>query len=238
MTGPALRFVAYRLRYMLAGLAGFALTGCLATPLGQGQADLGEAVMQRALLADGEVVVVPPQGYCIQRDSLKTSRRGGFALVASCAQLTGFMAGYTVAPVVMTVTAVERETDGPEPSGAEIAAALQGQQVLRQLHGDGLTVVQVTSDTPISAESDVTHWRGVMVVNGYTVGLALYGAKGSAEAGDRGLTQLMWLAEQLRSESPTRERAVAAFAVSEVPLGAVASDQGGPVRPKARPLTR
>jgi hypothetical protein len=120
--------------------------------------------------------------------------------------------------------------------------------VLRRLHGDGLTVVQVVDPAPLSVESDPKHWRGMMVINGHMVGLALYGAKDSAETGERGLTQLMWLAEQIREESPQRPRPAAAFEVADVPAGAGTQDAEpdqprvqrtglGAIRPVARPGT-
>lgn len=221
------------LRCGLGVLGTVLLGGCLATPLEQGQADLGEPVLQQASLVAGAVTVSAPQGYCIQRDSLQSGQRGGFALIASCSQLTGFASGYQVPPVVMTVTAVPHEGESVEPSGAEVAAALQGQQVLRHMNGDGLTLVQVKSPTPMIPESDVTHWRGIMVVNDYTVGLALYGAKGSADAGSRGQTQLMWLAERLRSQSP--EGAVAVAGSGALSGGASTK---AVLRPVARPGSR
>jgi len=222
------------------------LSGCLS--LGDGAVTRQDNVMTRAALAGGEVIVVPPQGYCIQKDSLKSRRDGGFALVASCERLTGFVSGYQVPPVVMTISAVERDSTAPEPSAAEVSAGLGDRQVLRRLHGDGLTVVQVMDPAPLSVESDPKHWRGMMVINGHMVGLALYGAKGSAETGERGLTQLMWLAEQIREESPQRPRPATAFEVADVPADTgrkgAEPDQPrvqrtglGAIRPVARPGT-
>jgi len=191
--------------------------------------------------------VAAPQGYCIQKDSLKARKSGGFALVASCEQLTGFVSGYQVEPVVMTVSALPREGDAPEPSASEIAAALGDRKVLRRLHGDGLTVVQVQDLEALSAESDPLHWRGIMVINGYIVGLALYGAKDSVATGEKGLTQLMWLAERIREESPLRVPVVTDQPPQDetVTLAALPQDveqpgrrtASGVLRPVARPGT-
>lgn len=223
----------------------FVVSGCLSVgPAEQGPRD---NVLDRAALAGGEVIVAAPQGYCIQKDSLKARKTGGFALLASCEQLTGFVSGYQVEPVVMTVSALPREGDAPEPSASEIAVALGDRKVLRRLHGDGLTVVQVQDLEALSAESDPLHWRGIMVINGHIVGLALYGAKDSAATGEKGLTQLMWLAERIREESPLRARVVSVQAPQSetVTLAALPQDAeqpgrrtaSGVLRPVARPGT-
>lgn len=224
----------------------FLVSGCLSVgPVEQGPRD---NVLDRAALAGGEVIVAAPQGYCIQKDSLKARKSGGFALLASCEQLTGFVSGYQVEPVVMTVSALPRVGDAPEPSASEIAVALGDRRVLRRLHGDGLTVVQVQDPEALSAESDPLHWRGIMVINGHIVGLALYGAKGSAATGEKGLTQLMWLAERIREESPLRARRVSAQAplgeavtLAALPQGAEQPGRrtaNGVLRPVARPVDR
>lgn len=191
---------------LLRGLIGLSLVTGLAACLSTGEQSVTRRsnVLDQAALAGGEVIVAAPQGYCIQKDSLKPRSSGGFALVASCEQLTGFVSGYQVEPVVMTVSAVPRASEAPEPDAAEIASALGDRKVLRRLHGDGLTVVQVQSVEALSAEADPTHWRGMMVINGYMVGLALYGPRDSAASREKGLTQMMWLAERIREESPQR----------------------------------
>lgn len=221
----------------------FVLSGCLSV----GPAENGprDTVQHRAALAGGEVIVAAPQGYCVQKSSLKARKSGGFALVAACDQLTGFVSGYQVDPVVMTVSALPRIGNAPEPSASEVAKALGDRQVLRRLHGDGLTVVQVVDPEVPSVESDPRHWRGIMVINGYIVGLALYGAKDSPATGEKGLTQLMWLAERIREESPQRasvnsNAAAQPSALALVALPSEGQPQGrrnanGILRPVARP---
>ncbi len=187
------------------GLLGL-LSGCLAP---KPQDDAEAAVtrgLHRAELAGGDIVIAPPQGYCIQKETLLSRATGGFALLASCETITGYVSGYDVDPMVLTITAVPRRSDAPEPDAEEIAAALGDRKVLRRLHGDGLTIVQVMATESLTPEDDPRHWRAMMVLNGKMVGLALYGPKGSAMSGEKGLTMLSWQAERLREESPLMVR--------------------------------
>lgn len=225
-------------------LAVFSVSGCLS--LERTPEEQPVATAHFAALAGGRVVVVPPQGYCIELDSLQARDSGGFALLASCESLSGFVSGYNVEPAVITVTAVERKSDGREPDAVEIAAALGVPKVRRQLHGDGLTVVQVSDDTPVSEGGDPKHWRGIMVLNGQMVGLALYGARGSELSGTKGLNLLIWLAEQIREASPIMGRTaartpqgipVAQLAVTPIKTVAVTSLNTPVLRPRARPGT-
>lgn len=212
------------------------LSGCL-SPVGDGTTQ-DEAVLKQTELARGQIVLMPPEGYCVQRDSLQRSEAGGFALIASCAQLTGKFTGYKVPPVVMTVSAVARTGEQSRPSSAELEDALRGQSVLHHTTDDAVTVAHVEAAEPLSPEGDRKHWRGVMALNGYLVGLALYGAKGSPEVGLPGRDQLMKLAKRIRNNSPSVK---AAGAVSDGPAQNMdqvfMSDGSGLLRPQARPGT-
>jgi hypothetical protein len=60
----------------------FVVAGCDAMPL-----RMDDAPTTNALLAGGEIQLAGPPGYCIDAESLRTGRTGGFALLASCAAL-------------------------------------------------------------------------------------------------------------------------------------------------------
>ncbi|WP_160973295.1 hypothetical protein [Thalassovita mangrovi] len=243
------------LRAVVAGVLLMSLSGCLSlSGFGGEEDEAPDLGLHRAELAGGDVVVVAPQGYCIQRETLRSGATGGFALLASCETLTGYISGYDVEPVVMTIAAVPRHSEAPEPDAEEIAAALGDRKLLRRIHGDGLTIVQVEAPEGLTPEDDPRHWRAMMVLNGKMVGLAVYGPKGSAVTGEKGLTMLSWQAEQLREESPQMQPvygppagAVPVIAAAVEPLPAVdpaidavpdpAADPLAAIRPVARPGT-
>ncbi|SEQ15442.1 hypothetical protein [Thalassovita taeanensis] len=181
-----------------------ALSGCLANEDGMSFAQHPDelTVLHRAPLASGAVVVVPPTGYCIEKKSLREKPGGGFALMAACAELTGQVSGVLVEPAILTVAVVDRASTTSQPNVEEIAAALGDRKVLQRINGDGLAVVQVVATEALSQTGDPRHWRGMMIINGKMVGLALYGAKNSAVTGEPGLVLLMQLAEQIRANSP------------------------------------
>ncbi len=239
------------LRAVVAGVLLMSLSGCLSlSGFGGEEDEAPDLGLHRAELAGGDVVVVAPQGYCIQRETLRSGATGGFALLASCETLTGYISGYDVEPAVMTIAAVPRHSEAPEPDAEEIAASLGDRKLLRRIHGDGLTIVQVEAPEGLTPEDDPRHWRAMMVLNGKMVGLAVYGPKGSAVTGEKGLTMLSWQAEQLREESPQMQPVygppagvVPVIAAAVEPLPAVdtgpdpAADPLAAIRPVARPGT-
>lgn len=180
------------------------LPGCLGGA-GDGRAflspgDASAKVLSRATLGRGDVVLVPPRGYCIDAASVTDTMTGGFALIASCESLTGRFDLGSVEPAVMTVSVAARGTSA-QPEAASLAATLGTARPLAQVNGDGLAIVQADDGADVSAR-DTRHWRGVMVVNGRILGLAVYGAKGSAVAGHAGQALLVAMAESIREQSP------------------------------------
>jgi len=169
--------------------------------------------LKKLSMANGDVVVVGPRGYCIDPKARKLRPGGGFALIAACETLTGGGAGPGVTPAVLTVTILPKSLRPSQPSAAELAAALAPAHVLAKEDGDGLSVVQLaTGGEQFTPTSDLRHWRAAMVINGHLVTLAVYGSKGSAVAGQKGMVLILELAEALRDASPVKVYAPEAIA--------------------------
>lgn len=218
---PLLRGRALAARLMLAGGIAVLMSGCM-TETGNGQFGFvaakaaqtpaparpaprlaaARAPVSTAEIVRGKVVVHAPRGYCIDRRSMRRGFTGGFALIAACNSLTGDFSGADVEPVVMTVQVQPGLTRRELPDAADLAAAMQPAKALRQVNGDGLTLVHLDSGGDRGLRSgDPKHWRGAMVINGYLVGLALYAPKGNALAGRRGQALIHRLAENLLDAS-------------------------------------
>ncbi len=221
------------LRPALAFCAVAALAGCQDTLslLSAGGATAGEAgravpVTRRAELGGGTVVVVPPAGYCLDKSSIANRAGGGFALIASCESLTGRPAGLLVEPAVITVSVSRPGGSGNQPEAELLAQALPDTAPLRAANGDGLTIVHVAGQDGAlpGARGDTRHWRGAMSVNGRLVGLAVYGAAGSAIAGAEGERLLVAQAELIRDQSPTRAAAPPAPAASQAAAADASAD--------------
>lgn len=191
------------------------LAGCLSMPesgkmglLSNGAGDSASAAvpaLRRAALVQGDVVVVPPAGYCIDGDSIRDGVGGGaFALIAACQSLTGKLGGVAAEPAIITVSVSNRKRGGLDQPGAdEMARAIGGARVMERINGDGLTLVHLADGGDVQVPGgDARHWRGVMVVNARVVGLALYGPKGSTVAGPTGKFLMIGMAEGILGASP------------------------------------
>lgn len=148
-------------------------------------------------LLQGQVVVPAPQGYCVDRDSLKDHSKAGFVLIAGCDGLMGLPSGTMIEPAVLTVAALIPDQPLTEPP--DIADTLVQGRVLERLEKDGLILVHLEAPEIVPEDSAPNHWRGAMQVNGAVLTLAIYG--NGPIAGDRGADLLQTLARQIRVAS-------------------------------------
>lgn len=157
--------------------------------------------MREARVFGGAVRVAGPDGYCIDRKSLRRAPSGGFVLLASCRSL-GDASAPAVAPVAMTVSVLPPEAGLAPPRAADLAASLAPRKILAQHEGDGVALVWLADggDTGLPG-GDPAHWRGAMAVNGHLLGLALYAPEGSAMAGSGGQRLMRLLAARINARS-------------------------------------
>lgn len=186
-------------RWCFATLGLAALTGCLeGGQTGQGDDDL----LRRVSLFDGTVRVAAPRGYCIEDRSLRRGGQGSFVLMASCESLGG-QRGDAVDPAVITVSALPEVDEGDRIGAAQIAESMAPARVLDQVDDGNLSLVRLSEGgDQLLPDGDPVHWRGVTVINGHLMGLAVYGPLDSDMAGARGRTLLESLAQAMREASP------------------------------------
>lgn len=171
---------------------------------GNEKTEVARDVLRKTSLLGGDVVVRGPEGYCVDRRSLRHRDTSGFALLASCESLSG-VRGQQVEPVLMTVSVVPGGPEVQRPGATEIAALMAPAQVLAAHEDADLALVHFASGGDgVLPGGDARHWRGGMVVNGYLVGLALYAQKDGAMAGGDGRRLLTELARSIRRASPDR----------------------------------
>ncbi|WP_299684055.1 hypothetical protein [uncultured Tateyamaria sp.] len=145
--------------------------------------------LRSATLGLGAVTLVAPNGFCIDKRSL----RARFALMARCDTL-GVRADGDVPLALITATTVPGDTARPitpEDLGT------RAETVLDRADRDGLTMVQVRG-TPPSPELREIYWRAAGRVGNQIVGLAIYEAQDSAPLGARAprlLEQTMQLSQ-------------------------------------------
>ena len=109
-----------------------------------GSTGAAEEPLRQTILADGAVQVVPPQGYCIDRKSLKSR----FALMARCDAL-GLPDVVTAAPLgILTLALIETEPDAPLPTPQQVAKAAGLTQVQETGSPDGATIFVAQGPVP------------------------------------------------------------------------------------------
>lgn len=161
----------------------------------------GRPRVARIPLAEGEVVLAAPEGYCIDKRSVKTTPRGGFAVLARCDTLgvKGSFRGYDLA--LITVISQPRD-DGARPPNAEAVARTAGKaKVLEKRNRSGLALVRLADGPHDLDRVSRQHWRGAFSVNGHLVGVGLYAMDGSALLGSQGASLLQELARRTRAAS-------------------------------------
>jgi hypothetical protein len=175
-----------------------ALAACLATTDGPA----GAPVLRQATLAQGAVVLRPPPGYCIDARSFSDRPGGGFALIGSCASLTGEASGVLVEPAIITISASPAVEGAVSTDSRAFQTALGRGRIRRAVsRDDGLNLLQVEGGARVPPSADPRHWRGLMQVRGQVLGLALYAGSGSPMVGDQGMRMMITLADKIRSDS-------------------------------------
>ncbi|MEM7598810.1 MAG: hypothetical protein AAF382_14035 [Pseudomonadota bacterium] len=218
-------------RWVLVSAGLFGLSGCLGSDFsgfGAG-GDVKRDVIRTVTLYEGDVVVRGPDGYCIDRRSMRDRASQGFVVLASCESLSG-VRGQEVEPVIMTLTVLPGRAGATRPSATQIAASKPDMAVIKAVEGEDLSLVHFANGGDQAlAGKDPRHWRGAMTVNGHLIGLALYARRGGQMAGDVGQGLLIRLAQNTKSSSPVRPQVVATTAeeTGAPPPGSLGALLGG-----------
>ena len=141
--------------------------------------------LSQAKMAQGAVTVVPPEGFCIDKSTLKAR----FALMARCDRLGAPQATGSAAPVgIITVSLAPATADRTLPQPIDSAKALGLEQIADQVTAQTHVTFRAQGGPPVDGMSD-RHWRGTALVGSYLMSLALFGpAEGRAVGAEgRGL---------------------------------------------------
>jgi hypothetical protein len=184
---------------ILAGL--IALAGC---DVGGGATN---APLRETAMANGSVTLVAPDGFCIDRRSLKAD----FALLARCDTL-GDPDGAFGAPLgLITVSLTRSPADALPITATAMQAALSDGTVLDKKETRDTVLLQVQGTEPARKGLSATHWRGAGQVGPHRIGLAIYGTDDSGAIGSEGgriLDQLMQRT-RVRAATPVTALAIA-----------------------------
>ena len=147
-----------------------------------------------AEMAEGQVKLVPPDGFCIDKRGLQQN----FAVLARCDSLGG-RGGAQDAMLGMITVAVTPE-EGDVVLGEFIADIVPANaEQLSDIAGDEMALVQLRGDVPSGADS--THWRGVTRASGHLLSVAAYAPMDGEFAGEAARNSLQQMASRTRAAS-------------------------------------
>lgn len=125
------------------------------------------SALSQTSLARGALVLVAPKGYCIDGQSL----RDNFALMTRCDALNADQPQERDVPLALMTVSLVRKASVGEISEEDLG--LTNETELERIEQDGLTLVRVAGDPPVSGMAS-QFWRAAGHVNGHVVGLAFY----------------------------------------------------------------
>lgn len=157
--------------------------------LGAG-ASLFGAPSQQAKVADGEITIVGPPGFCVDRSSLSRTASGDFVLLASCASISGNPSARTPGkPAVLTATvsiqpvaSIDRSFDRLagffKSDKGRAALARDGRassvKILQTRNAGGAFIVKVRDSSPARARGlEPEYWRALFDLRGRIVTLSV-----------------------------------------------------------------
>lgn len=177
------------------------LTACSQTDgspfasLGMGRAQPQRAVLTAAELADGQLVLSPPDGFCIDRRSL----RQAFALIARCDTLGGKQ-NVPAEPLAVILVSVAQSADQEARLSTVLDALVPSDaEVLERVQADDLALLRLRGPAPEGA--DPRQWRGTTRVGRNLLGFTLYAPVGGRAAGASGGRLVRVLAARTRQAS-------------------------------------
>lgn len=180
--------------------------------------DGGKARMAQVPLAGGGITLAAPNGYCIDRGSVRRAGKTGFAVMARCDTLGvgGFYDAFDLAIITVTTAPVAEGTPAPTP--AALARTESDATVLDSRHRGGLALVRLDGTRPLMNGVGRIHWRGAFVLNGHLVGVSLYAPENSLALRGDGAELIGDVARATRSASAAATKA--ASAAKKVPAPA------------------
>ncbi|WP_114292868.1 hypothetical protein [Pseudosulfitobacter sp. DSM 107133] len=156
-----------------------------------------KAPLREAPMARGALTLVAPEGFCIDRRSLKSS----FAVLARCDTL-GDPDGAYGAPLGLITVSLTTAQAGVAPiSAASLESALSDGKVLDKLETKDAVLLRVQGQAPSRKGLSAVHWRGAGQIGSHLVGLAIYGAEDSGATGREGGRVLNRLMQRTRTRA-------------------------------------
>ena len=182
----------------LPSLAGLDLAGAATAS----KSDTSRRALSQVDMASGAITLRPPEGYCIDRRSLRRTGTSDFAMMARCDSLgvKGYYDAFDLAVITVTTAPAGTAADAP-PTVEDVARSAGAGKVLDTITRDGVPLVRMSTRPARFAGVSEEHWRGAFVLNGQLVGLGLYAPSDSGSLGKMGAATLGALVGRTRRAS-------------------------------------
>lgn len=163
-----------------------------------------KAPLREAVMARGALTLVAPEGFCIDRRSLKPT----FALLARCDTLGDTDGAYGAPLGLITVSLTTAQSGAAPISATTLETALSEGKVLEKHETENAVLMRVQGPAPSREGLSAIHWRGAGQIGSHLVGLAMYGADNSGATGSEGRRVLNRLMQRTRTRAATQVAAV------------------------------
>lgn len=176
--------------------------------------------VDRISVADNQVTVAGPTGYCVDRNATRARLQPAFVMLASCAAVSRNVdAPSPTVPALLTATVADETA--PRPASQIETAALRaffasdaGRAALaRDGRSDSVEIIEMfrrsdvffihANDTSTDQQDNLRedYWRAIFDVNGRTVSASLFVFRNRPISDDAGLSTLDEFTDRIRAAS-------------------------------------
>ena len=156
--------------------------------------------LDTASLANGNVILSAPRGYCIDPGTIRRSQDGDFALIARCdiVGTNGFFAARE--PVLISVMVGSQPVAFP-PTFADLESLVPEGEILNRKPNSDPPMINLLSPHSGIKGASPNHWRSAFSVNGHMIALALYVPEDAIVASSKSARLLSELTRKTRAAS-------------------------------------
>ncbi|AXX99423.1 hypothetical protein [Profundibacter amoris] len=190
------------------------LTGCAGT--GGGFA-LPKPAPEQIRVANKEVLIAGPKGFCIDPTETQDADGSAFVLLGSCAAIANSRSKpHPKVPAILTATVSQKSTNPPitgsMPALAEFFRSKAGRaalsrdgnadtvEVVKTLDRDGVFYIRARdSSSDILAGAANEYWRALFDVNGRIVSASVFGLREHPIASEKGFEVLRGFTNRIRA---------------------------------------
>ncbi len=149
----------------------------------------------QVLLAQGDITLIAPRGYCVDERAVRSDQQNSFAVLARCDAL-GVRGGFPTQDLALITVTTVANPKGTQPNAKSLAQSANPANVVKTQSLKGRPFVLLENPDHNVNGASPRHWRSAFALNGHLVGLALYASEGSDVLATQGANLLSDLASK------------------------------------------